>query len=564
MLRRFRPHDLRRVTDLRGVWDFAFLGQQAREDVDPAAIEFDDRMAIPGNFDATPAYSAKRGLAAYRTRAVVGDTTPHRLILDGVHHAATVFVDGEKLRDHLGGFTRFSADFTPQAAGEVEIVVLVDNRIDYDLCPLHLDYFDWYHFGGISRGVELHRLGELTINWLRVVTEDYQQRKLAIYLDIQGTVKPGPTELAITVDGKEILSETVELDNRFARIKREITLTSATLWSPEEPNLHDLHVRLGEDDMRERVGIRQVEVSGRDILINGQAQQLLGFNRHEAHPQMGCGLVDQLIVSDVQQLKDMNCNFVRGSHYPQDVRFLDLCDEAGLCVWNESIGWQHTAEHLNDPRFMELQLQQIDEMIVSSWNRPSVIMWGIINESHSNDPDCRKGYETLLGRIRETDPSRPVTYACNKWKDDLCMDLADIISVNCYPGWYGTEMEGIPEFLDQVEQRFGDEGMDDKPMIISEIGAGALYGWRDDHETRWTEQYQAKLLETVIRHMFHDRDRYCGLAIWLFGDARTSHQVGKAIGRPRAFNNKGVVDEYRRPKQAYRKVQELFGELRNR
>jgi beta-glucuronidase len=86
MLRRFQEHDLRLVTELNGIWDFAFLGDCDPDAVDVAAIEFNDRMAVPGCFDATPAYADKRSLVAYRTRAVLRDDKPHRLVFDGVHH----------------------------------------------------------------------------------------------------------------------------------------------------------------------------------------------------------------------------------------------------------------------------------------------------------------------------------------------------------------------------------------------------------------------------------------------------------------------------------------------
>ena len=116
-------------------------------------------MAVPGCFDATPAYAGQRGLAAYRTRIRVTDDTPHRVVFDGVHHWCRVFLDGRALCDHVGGFTRFAADWIGQP-GESELVVLVDNRFDWERCPLHLEYFDWYHYGGITRPVELQRLGD--------------------------------------------------------------------------------------------------------------------------------------------------------------------------------------------------------------------------------------------------------------------------------------------------------------------------------------------------------------------------------------------------------------------
>ena len=146
----------------------------------------------------------------------------------------------------------------------------------------------------------------------------------------------------LSVDGKLALQEKVDLNGTGGRIEGRLELPGAALWSPEAPNLHTLELRLGDDDWRGRVGLRQVRVAGRQILLNDQPLKLMGFNRHETHPEFGHALPDQLIAADVQQLLDMGCNFVRGSHYPQDERFLELCDEAGICVWSEVIGWQQT------------------------------------------------------------------------------------------------------------------------------------------------------------------------------------------------------------------------------
>ena len=561
MLRRFRQHDQRLVTDLSGIWDFAFLGDVDPDALDIASIDYNDRMAVPGCFDATPAYAGRRGLVAYRTTVLLRDDAPHRLIFDGVHHWCRIIAGGRPLRDHAGGFTRFEVDIIGHQPGELEIVVLVDNRIDYARSPLHLEYFDWYHFGGIARSVELHRIGRSWINALQVITDEIAPPRIRVTIDYAAIQPPGQSELIVTWDGREVLREQVDLTETTGRIERTLDLADATLWSPDQPNLHLLHVRLGEDDLRERTGIRQVRVDGQQIRINGEPVRLLGFCRHDAHPQFGHGLPEALLVADVQQLRDMGCNFVRGSHYPQDVRFLDLCDEAGICVWSETIGWQHTAEHLTDPHFLQAQLTNVDEMVAQSANRPSVIMWGILNETHSEDLACRPAYETLLGRLRELDQTRPVTYASNHPFDDLCLDLVDIVSINTYPGWYIGKVPEIPAHLDKIFTHLDASGHSEKPMIISEIGAGAIPGWRDWNEAHWTEQYQAKLLDTVIRHLFIDRQRACGLSIWLYNDFRSSELVSRLLGRPRSYNDKGVVDEYRRPKLAYEVVKRHFQAL---
>lgn len=565
MTRRFQRHNLRRVYDLSGTWDFVFLGDVDPDSVDVECIECPDRMAVPGAFDATPIYAGKRGLAAYQITVPANDTSPNRLVFNSVNHWCRVFVNHRAVRDHAGGYTSFAVDWE-QALGDAIVTALVDNRIDYSRCPLHLDYFDWYHYGGITRPVELHHLNNLWIDRVQVVTSDWRTREVKLSIDYASTEAAKVVQLVVECDKQRFLSESVELADKRGRIERVIKLDGFSLWSPDEPNLHLLDVRLGDtqlgdDDWRERIGIRQVETRGQQILINDRPVQLRGVNRHESHPQFGPALPEQILIADVQQLLDLGCNFVRSSHYPADPRFLDLCDEAGLCVWNEATGWQQTVDHLTDPHYLQAARQNIDEMVAMSSNHPAVIMWGILNESRSDESASRPTYEELIGRIRELDSSRPVTYASNHPFNDLCLDLVDVVSINTYPGWYIGELDGIPGHLDRIVEHLDSTGSADKPLIISEIGAGAVPGWRDWNQSRWSEEYQALLLETVIRHMFDDSSRFCGLAIWQFCDVRSSEQVARTLGRPRGFNNKGVVDEYRRPKLAYALVKERYTAL---
>jgi len=573
MSRRYREHDLRHVDDLNGIWDFAFLGDVEPDDVDVRAIRYDDVMAVPGCFDAAPAYAGRRGVAAYRRRVAFRDAVPHRLVLDGAHHWCRVFVGGRKLGDHVGGFTPFGLDIPRPRVGEADVVLLIDNRFNYDRCPIHEEYYDWYHFGGLARGAELHRLGRLWIDSARVTTTDWRRRKVHVRVEwgkyLPGGAARGPgmdsgdrAKLIVTCAGKRA-SLARRLKGASGTIELDMELSGAALWSPDAPNLHEMHIRLGDDDLRLRVGIRQVAVDSRHFIINGRAVELMGFCRHESHPQFGHALPDALIAADVQQLLDMGCNFVRGSHYPQDRRFLDLCDEKGLCVWDEAIAWQPKAEHLTDPKFLQAQLRQCEEMVASAANHPSVVLWGVFNEGRSDEEASVDAYAAALGRLRELDPTRPVSYATCRFFQDRCYHLADVIGINCYPGWYFGEIEGIPAYIDGILAHLEKVGQGDKPVIISEIGGGAVPGWRDVHGARWSEQYQARLLETAIRYMFRRRaGRFAALSIWQFGDCRTGEDPGRAMGRPRCFNNKGVVDEYRRPKLAYETVKKLFRELR--
>lgn len=568
MLRSFPEHVLRQADDLAGVWDFAFLGDVDASAVDVTRIAYDDVMPVPMCFDATPKYAGKRGVAAYRRRITLVDDTRHRLVFGGLHHYGRLYVDGKLIQEHTaGGFVRFTADVLPHAAGDVELVVLVDNRYDPKRAPLHVPYADWYHYGGLTRGIELHRLGDAWINALRVTTTNLAKRKIRVAVAWGSDARvTEDVPLRIDIDGATIVEDTVTLRGKGGELTFDLTVPNGKPWSPQSPNLHLLSVRLGDDDLRDRIGLREVKVKGRQVLLNGEPLRLLGVNRHEAHPQFGHAIPEAIMLQDLQIIRDMGCNFIRGSHYPQDQKFLDLCDQLGFLVWNESIGWQFKTEHLTSKPFMKSLLANTELMVEASYNRPCVIMWGIINESPSDDKKNRPSYAALLGRLKGMDATRPVTYACNTWKHDAALDLCDIVSLNIYPGWYWDRLEdldgdAIAKIIRHVDGRMGNGR---KPMIISEIGADAIPGCRDWNADRWSEQYQASLLEKVIDSLFVRGDRVCGLAIWQYCDMRSSEGLPRVLGKPCGYNKKGIVTEYRLPKMAYWTVKERYTKLGRR
>jgi beta-glucuronidase len=153
---------------------------------------------------------------------------------------------------------------------------------------------------------------------------------------------------------------------------------------------------------------------------------------------------------------------------------------------------------------------------------------------------------------------RPVTYASINAHDDKCFDLVDVVSANTYPGWYFGAVPDIPAELDRISAHVDALGHADKPLIISEIGAGAVPGWNDAHGSLWTEAYQTELLSTVVDHLLDGQDRISGLGIWVLGDFKTTELRRMALTRPRGVNDKGLIDEYRRPKQAFGAVRERF------
>lgn len=236
----------------------------------------------------------------------------------------------------------------------------------------------------------------------------------------------------------------------------------------------------------------------------------------------------------------------------------------GFLVWEEGLSWGARVQHFTDPNFVTAQVAQIEAMIKTSYNHPSVIIRGFLNEGESETLESEACYKTLIGLVRKNDSTRLVTYASHRRLDDRWLELVDVISFNMYPGWYPENKEDesplgeiipyIRHNLEGIRQR----GLADKPFIISEIGAGAIYGWRDPICSHWSEDYQREYLRIVCREIV-DNPSITGVALWQFCDCRT-HRGAYALGRPRAFNNKGTVDEYRRPKLAYEVVKNIFKE----
>ncbi len=555
----------RRILFLDGVWDFHFTENcpdPARPDFD--AVVYDDQMAVPGVFDMLPRYAGKRGTGFYRTRVRVPARRRLLLKLRGVSLYAAVFWDGRPVGIDDLPYSGVEFQFDSGESDEHELVIVIDNRLDFNRTPLFSGYYDYYGYGGIIRSVELHQLPDFAFDRATVRTLSLSGR-VRVNVTFSGNV---PEEVAFRCrfdDGPESeLHFTVAGEN----VEFEADVPSPTLWSPEKPNLHTLTLWTENDAITECFGLRTIEASRGELLLNGKPLTLRGVCRHESHPEFGPALPLQILFEDVGFLKELGCNFVRGSHYPQDQRFLDLCDRNGILVWEEGIGWGDGREHVENPVFRSAQLRQLAPMVKNSGNHPAVILWGFLNEGDSSAPECRSLYAEMAKELRRLDDSRPITYASMRHEQDINFDLVDVVSLNTYPGWYAQDCETprplgeIAPSIDRFLSFLHEAGFDDKPFLISEIGAGAIYGWRDRLKAHWSEEYQADYLTEVCR-CIAARKRISGVALWQFLDCRT-YATSRALGRPRAFNNKGLLDEYRRPKLAFDAVRRGFREVADR
>ena len=555
------PH--REVIDLDGVWDFHFIPGEtapALADFSPKGVAYDTIEAVPGVFDATLPLAGQRGIGVYRRHVTFARGGRHIFTCGGFLLAARVFLDDREIgrTDQPYLATRFVFD---AKAGGHEVVVACDNR--FESTPMWKPFYDFYAYGGICRHADIMALPAEAIRRAAVTTLSLDGT-VRIDLIFEEGVADGDLAVGIAFDGRAPRMRKVRVAGGRASLAAK--LPCPTPWSPESPALHTLTVTTPSDAITERFGLRTVEARDGRILVNGRPVKLMGYNRHEADADLGPALGPQQHLQDLRLLREMHCNFIRGCHYPQNQGFLDLCDQLGFFVWEEALGWGNPPQQLADKVFFAHQVEAARAMVRESVNHPSVILWGFLNEAASDSPESRPLYKAITDAIRGEDSSRLVTYACNRYEKDVCLEFADVIGINVYPAWYGTgcekprEFDLIPKCFDRFEKLANRPEFRKKPLIMSEIGAGAIYGCHDRIASEWSEEYQADLIAIVIDETLA-RKRYSGLALWQFCDART---YVSSTNRPRGFNNKGTFDEFRRPKMAFRVVRDKLARTRPR
>lgn len=564
--RLFRQHHIRRSQSLDGTWDFYF--PQEGTALDPFKLEAAEsvRMEVPGCWECLPDRVDYRGEAVAVKRVHVGSACRLRLVFKGIGHTARVFVDGELIAEHHNAFTAFEAVTDFLVAGEHEIRIWVSNAFG-ELSALHVPN-DYYSYGGITRPVEMQMMPlDFWLGELAVTTEQGKDGKWL--LTVAGTLGgkfPHRNQLNLSVQLQVADKDLVVAVKRGA-FRGQMTFEGIEPWGPESPKLYDLTATLFQgseavDDRIERIGFRQVRCSRGKLLLNGEPVFLMGVNRHEDHPDYGCAIPVALMRKDLELCLQMGCNAVRTSHYPNDERFLDLCDELGIMVWEENharglfpgSGVEGLVEHpMQHPRFRE-QCEAVNrEMLEQHGNHPSILMWGILNECDSFSDFGRKCYAEQFEQIRKLDPSRPVTYASCHQHSDICQDLPDICGWNLYSNWYGDDdvAEALEHLLKSIE-----EPLRTRPLILSEFGGGALPGYHDPiRRAKWSEERQADILAECLE-VYLNHPKVVGVFIWQFCDVRVDPSW--AMRRPRTMNNKGVVDEHRRPKLAFETVKQLF------
>lgn len=558
MIRTFKTHYVRKQMELtESLWEF-----------EPCAGSYAGQkfpVAVPGCWENHPLFADYRGEGIYRkTFQAQGNV---RIECKGVSHTATVYLDGHAIGHHYNAYTPFSVVVSDLEPGRHMLEIKADNRFHKD-SALHVPN-DYMSYGGISRGVVVEELSDLYLEYVHVKTyRENEQWHVQVKAAVNVLKIRQNDEEDITIQGKIKdtafewkLTDTAKKHYEFCT---DLKIDGIEEWSPETPVLYQVELQMLRedeviDDLIERFGFREICVQGKYILLNGKKLRIKGVCRHEDHPDYGCALPYQTIYNDLVLIRQMGANSIRTAHYPNDEIFLDLCDELGILVWEENHARGLEEDRMKHPLFEEQAEQVIREMIFYHYNHPCIFIWGILNECASETLFGRSCYEKQFRLIREMDDSRPCTFASCKFFGDICFDLPDVISCNLYPRWYVDKP--VRDYLNEVYDWIVEDGNGKgKPFIVSEIGAGGLYGCHNAYHGKWTEEYQADALSEQVSECLKFSESM-GVYIWQFCDVRVSSEW--FAGRPREMNNKGIVDEYRRPKAAYGRVKEIFEQYTN-
>lgn len=478
----------------------------------PVDFSFDawEKLPVPSSWNVQQErYHYYEGTAIYtRTFDYVPNAENERVFLriGAANYECRVWLNGTLLSRHQGGFTPFFTELTGHLRAENRLLVTVNNERRRERVP-SLN-FDWFNYGGISRSVELLRRPPVFVKDLFVYLKpNHKYDTVVLRAQLSEAQSGVACQFQMEALGIDTVAKTDE--NGIAQCE---AAAQPVLWDCEHPFLYEVKASTPQHTVTDRVGLREISVDGRRVLLNGREIFLKGVCCHEESEQHGRAVTEGERLHMLQTAKELGCNIVRLSHYPHSERMAQLADSLGLLLWEEiPVYW---AIDFENPSTYADAANQMQELIVRDRNRASVAIWSVGNENP--DSDARLAFMTKLVRLcKALDPSRLVSAAClvnvdaMRVQDRLAQAL-DIVAFNEYYGWYYRDYQGLADILDRTQC--------EKPLVISETGAGAAAGHFGPDEELFTEEHQAKMYQKQFAIM---DNKVQGVFPWILFDFRS-------------------------------------------
>lgn len=585
-----QQNNKRAIFDLGGYWNFKAdpdeIGHQEKWYQNKLSGEV-HTIAIPGSWNEQLAEQGLRnyvGKAWHETHFTIPEAFQinHKIWLRvaAADHKAEVWLNGQLVGEHSGGFMPFEldlSDFLNLSGEKNHLIICVDSSLSMHTIPQDVDpeselynggnyerrhlypatRFDFFPYGGLTRSVQILAVPDNHINDIKIETSLEGHVELVVQTN---------SELDLFIQLLNSGGEVLDSKKGKSSSKVELQIEYPKWWSPANPYLYTARVSLLdgdtiEDQYDEEFGIREIHIEEGKIFLNKEQLFMSGFGKHEDFPIVGRGQFRPAYLRDHELMRWIGANSYRTSHYPYDEEMMRLADRLGFLVINEvpavSLGfWSNDFGDLKP--LYENHKRAIKELIERDKNHPSVISWSITNEpnlwaeEYYQNEASKKYFKGIYDYTKSLDNSRPVmsiSMAAHK-ENDIVIEYCDIIGINRYYGWYtnpvNLEQAGkdLARELDTTFEKYG------KPIVITEFGADTMEGLHATTAQLFTEEFQTAFIFKYLEVM-EARDFVAGAHVWNFADFMTPQHFRRVV-----LNKKGVFTRDRHPKSVAFKLRE--------
>ena len=484
-----------------------------------------------------------RGTCTYLkkfTKAELPAADKYYIEINGANSSSDVYLNGEKLKHHDGGYSTYRVDLTDGLKDENVLAVAVDNSPNEIVYPQMADFT---FYGGLYRDVNLVCVADshFDLDYYGTpgikVTPEIKGADAKIEIEVFVTNKKDTQKIKYTILDKEgnIAAEGTSADNKV-----EFELKNVHLWNGKfDPYLYTAKAQLIEegnvlDNVSARFGCRTYKIDpDNGFILNGKEYPLRGVSRHQDRWGFGNALLPEHHEEDIKYILEMGANTIRLAHYQHDQYFYDLCDEKGLVIWAEI---PYISKHM--PTGRENTISQMKELITQNYNHASIVVWGLSNEitmGGEDNPDLLENHRILNDLVHEMDKTRLTTMACLTMCkiDSEIVKIPDVVSYNHYFGWYGGDTTMNGPWFDKFHKMHPTI-----PIGCSEYGCEAL-NWHTSNPVQgdYTEEYQAYYHEELIKQFF-TRKYIWATHVWNMYDFGAD---ARAEGGENGQNHKGLM-----------------------
>ncbi len=533
---------MRNIINFNAKWAFSKLATEI-----PTAIDKKwDFVNLPHSWNAIDGQDGDndyfRGTAYYAKSFMKTDLPEsecYYIEIKGANSSADLYLNGEKLAHHDGGYSTWRVDLTEKLSINNMLVIAVDNAANETVYPQMADFT---FYGGIYRDVniicvnnshfDLDYYGGPGIRVTPEIDGDNAKVEVEVYLT---NSKIGQSVRYTILDKEGNVVASTEADDT----KVCLDIENVHLWNgKKDPYLYTAKAELIEDgvvldNISARFGCRTFEIDPeRGFILNGEEYTLRGVSRHQDRWGLGNALLPEHHEEDIELICEMGATTIRLAHYQHDQYFYDLCDEKGLVIWAEI---PYISKHM--PTGRENTISQMKELIIQNYNHPSIVVWGLSNEIGigGSDEDLLENHRILNDMCHEMDKTRLTTIAAVSMCkiDDPYLQIPDVVSYNHYFGWYGGETDMNGPWFDNFHKTHPNI-----PIGCSEYGCEAL-NWHTSNPMQgdYTEEYQAYYHEELIKQLF-SRKYMWATHVWnMFDFGADARNEGGENGQ----NHKGLV-----------------------